>query len=144
MRLHSVMLCGRISFALPRANLVRSSTPVSLPAALRFGHSSTPNTETEVHNEGNQFAGFLPVVYGRCDGRSHGGSCGRIAGRLAVHKGQPPPCLSQQGALLAGRQGRYRVFRLLLHPLPTGANAKPTMPRHLDRRNNRYCGIFIN
>ena len=24
------------------------------------------------------------------------------------------------------------------------SNAKPTMPRHLDRRNNRYCGIFIN
>lgn len=80
MRLHSVMLCGRISFALLRANLARSPTPVSLSAALRFGHSSIPNTETEVHNEGNQFAGFLPVVYGRCDGRSHGGSCGRIAG----------------------------------------------------------------
>ena len=93
MRLHSVLLCGRISFALPRANLARSPAPVPLSAALRFGHSSIPNTETEVHNEGNQFAGFLPVVYGRCDGRSHGGSCGRIAGGPAVHQGQPPPCL---------------------------------------------------
>ena len=62
MRLHSVMLCGRISFALLRANLARSPTPVPLSAALRFGHSSIPNTETEVHNEGNQFAGVLPVL----------------------------------------------------------------------------------
>ena len=69
MRLHSVLLCGRISFALPRANLARSPAPVPLSAALRFGHSSIPNTETEVHNEGNQFAGILPVVYGRCYGR---------------------------------------------------------------------------
>ena len=51
MRLHSVMLCGRISFASPRANLARSPATVPLPTALRFGHSSTPNTETEVHNE---------------------------------------------------------------------------------------------
>ena len=58
----SVMLCGRISFASPRANLARSPATVPLPTALRFGHSSTPNTETEVHNERNQFAGFLPVV----------------------------------------------------------------------------------
>lgn len=70
----------------PRANLARSPAPVPLSAALRFGHSSIPNTETEVHNEGNQFAGFLPVVYGRCDGRSHGESCGRIAGGPAVHQ----------------------------------------------------------
>ena len=81
----SVLLCGRISFALLRANLARSKAPVPLSAALRFGHSSIPNTETEVHNEGNQFAGFLPVVYGRCDGRSHGGSCGRTAGGSEVH-----------------------------------------------------------
>ena len=60
MRLHSVLLCGRISFALLRANLARSKAPVPLSAALRFGHSSIPNTETEVHNEGNQFAGFFP------------------------------------------------------------------------------------
>ena len=46
----------------PQANLARSPAPVPLPAALRFGHLSIPNTETEVHNEGNQFAGFLPVV----------------------------------------------------------------------------------
>ena len=44
-----------------------------------------PNTETEVHNEGNQFAGILPVVYGRCYGRSHGRSCGRTAGGSEVH-----------------------------------------------------------
>ena len=60
MRLHSVLLCGRISFALPRANLARSPAPVPLSAALRFGHSSIPNTETEVHNEGNQFAEYYP------------------------------------------------------------------------------------
>ena len=61
---------GRFSFLMgpPRANLARSPAPVSFPAALRFGHSSIPNTETEVHNEGNQFAGFLPVVYRRCYG----------------------------------------------------------------------------
>lgn len=33
MRLHSVLLCGRISFALPRANLARSPAPVPLTAA---------------------------------------------------------------------------------------------------------------
>lgn len=38
----------------PRANLARSPAPVPLSAALRFGHSSIPNTETEVHNEGKQ------------------------------------------------------------------------------------------
>ena len=54
----------------PRANLARSPAPAPLSAAFRFGYLSTPITETEIHNEGNQFAGFLPVVYGRCDGRS--------------------------------------------------------------------------
>ena len=62
MRLHSVLLCGRISFALLRANLARSPAPVPFSSGLRFDHLSTPNTETEVHNERNQFAGFLPVV----------------------------------------------------------------------------------
>ena len=33
----------------PRANLARSPTPVPLPSGPRFGHSSTTNTETEVH-----------------------------------------------------------------------------------------------
>ena len=41
---------------------------------------------------------------------------------MAVHQGQPPPCLPQQGALLAGRRGRYRVFRLHLQPLSAGAD----------------------
>ena len=62
MRLHSVLLCGRISFALLRANLARSPAPVPFSSGLRFDHLSTPNTETEAHNEGNQFAGILPVV----------------------------------------------------------------------------------
>ena len=63
MRPSGVMPPGRFCVLMePRANLARSPAPVPLPAALRFGHLSIPNTETEVHNEGNQFAGFLPVV----------------------------------------------------------------------------------
>ena len=64
MRPNGFMPPGRFSFLVgsPRANLARSPAPVPLPAARRFGHLSIPNTETEVHNEGNQFAGFLPVV----------------------------------------------------------------------------------
>ena len=46
----------------PRAKLARSPAPVPLSAAFRFGYLSTPNTETEVHNEGNQFAGVLPIL----------------------------------------------------------------------------------
>ena len=53
---------GRFSVLMgpPRANLARSPAPVPLSAALRFGHSSIPNTETEVHNEGNQLRDFYP------------------------------------------------------------------------------------
>ena len=41
---------GRFSVLMgkPRANLARSPAPVPLPSGLRFGHSSTTNTETEV------------------------------------------------------------------------------------------------
>ena len=48
MRLHSVMLCGRISFALLRANLARSPTPVSLSAALRLDSTATTNTNIQM------------------------------------------------------------------------------------------------
>ena len=42
---------GRFSFFMepPRAKLARSPATVPLPSGLRFGHSSTTNTETEVH-----------------------------------------------------------------------------------------------
>ena len=66
MRLHSVMLCGRISFALLRANLARSPTPVPLSAALRFGHSSIPNTETEVNMAIINLRDYYPFYTSDC------------------------------------------------------------------------------
>lgn len=51
MRPNGFMPSGRFCVLMsePRANLARSPAPVPLPSDLRFGHSSTTNTETEVH-----------------------------------------------------------------------------------------------
>lgn len=38
------------------------SSPGAAPRRPSFRPLDRPNTETEVHNEGNQFTGFLPVV----------------------------------------------------------------------------------
>jgi RNA polymerase sigma-70 factor (ECF subfamily) len=66
MRLHSVLLCGRISFALLRANLARSPAPVPFSSGLRFDHLSTPNTETEVNMAIINLRDYYPFYTSDC------------------------------------------------------------------------------
>lgn len=65
MRLHSVLLCGRISFALPRANLARSHSPVPLPAAF-VSVTRQPTTETEVNMAIINLRDYYPFYTSDC------------------------------------------------------------------------------
>lgn len=48
------------SYGAASGQLGPKSSPGAALRRPRFGHSSTPNTETEVHNEGNQLRDFYP------------------------------------------------------------------------------------
>ena len=85
-RLHAVRHFLRSIWSLGPTSGPKSS-PGAAHRCLISGYSSTSNTETEVHNEGNQFAGILPGIWKMLWSKSRKKlrkNCWRVRGTLRL------------------------------------------------------------